>query len=37
MSYRVLFTDEFTTNLDDHLAFLRSEGVSQQTIDRWYG
>jgi len=37
MIFRVLYSDEFTANLDEHLTYLRGEGVSHLTIDRWYG
>lgn len=37
MTYRVLYSDAFTANLDEHLTYLRGEGVSQLTTDRWYG
>ena len=37
MTYRVLYSDEFTANLDDHLTYLRGDGVSPFTMDRWYG
>ena len=37
MTYRVLYSDEFTANLDDHLTYLVNEGVSHHAIDRWYG
>jgi len=37
MIYRVFYSDEFTSNLDEHLTYLRREGVSQPTINRWYG
>ncbi|MBI1369097.1 MAG: hypothetical protein GC162_10640 [Planctomycetes bacterium] len=37
MTYRVLYSEQFIANLDDHLTYLCNEGVSRSVIDRWYG
>lgn len=37
MIYRLNYSDGFISNLDEHLTYLREAGVTQFTIDRWFG
>jgi len=34
--FRVVYTDQFLENISDHIAYLRSEGVADRTIEQWY-
>ena len=36
MIYRVEFTDRFTRDIDQHLAYLQQQKVSLYTTNRWY-
>ena len=37
MTYRILYSDGYTTRLNDQLIRLKQAGVSTFTIDRWFG
>lgn len=37
MTYHVFYSEGYTANLDEHLTYLQASGVSQFTIDRWFG
>lgn len=37
MTYRVHYSEGYMANLDKHLTYLRASGVSQFTVDRWFG
>lgn len=36
MNYRVVYTDPFLKDIDDHVDYLLGQGVSVATITRWY-
>lgn len=37
MIYRIHYSGEYTANLNDHLIRLKRSGVSEFTINRWFG
>ena len=36
MIYRIVYSDGYTSNLDQHLTYLSESGVSRFTMDRWF-
>ncbi len=36
MTYRVVYTDPFVTDIDNHIDYLLGQGVSVETITAWY-
>lgn len=36
MKYRVVYTEEFLSDIDNHVDYLLGQGASTETIARWY-
>lgn len=36
MSYRVIYTERFLTDIESHIDYLLGEGAAPRTISNWY-